>query len=75
MASAAAMNSWPSRSATTGTNSWPGAMARESWVAPSTDDVGALETTPDGGGQLSGAQLHAVRVSQAALVHSAHAPA
>jgi hypothetical protein len=34
------MKSCPSRSATTGTNSWPGSMARESIDAPSTTTSG-----------------------------------
>ena len=40
------MNSWPSRSATIGTNSWPGATARESWVAPSTTTSGPSRRPP-----------------------------
>ena len=56
-----------------GTNSWPARDGARVLGGAVDDDVGALEAAPDGGGQLSGAQLHAVRVSQAALVHSAHA--
>ena len=45
-ATAAAMNSWPSRSATSGTNSCPGRSVRESNEAPSSTDVGADELAP-----------------------------
>src|ERR687885_1896853 len=36
------MKSWPSRPATTGTNSWPRRRRRESMVAPSTATSGPL---------------------------------
>ena len=64
-ASAASMKSWPSRSATIGTNSCPRRTARESCDGAVDGDVGTLEATADGVGELARAQLHAARVSQA----------
>ncbi len=69
------MNSWPSRSATTGTNSCPGRTARESCEAPSTVTSGPSRRPSTAAASSARAQVHAVRVSQGRLVHSAHARA
>ena len=44
------MKSWPSRSATSGTNSIPGCTSRLSWVTPSTDG-GPVAAQPASGGR------------------------
>ena len=43
---AAPMNSWPLRSATIGTNSWPGRVERESNEAPSNSTSGPIRRPP-----------------------------
>ena len=52
------MKSWPSRSATSGTNSWPGRSVRESNEAPSSDHVGADERAAGRRGDVGCPESH-----------------